>query len=69
MENVDPHDSQNKDRQMARFFILDLGEGGWGFAVKFHAVQVCSLTRLKHREFCGLFAASGSLLASYTIRV
>ena len=27
MENVDPHDSQNKDRQMARFFILDLGEG------------------------------------------
>lgn len=43
MENLDPHDSQNKDRQMARFFILDLGEGGWGFAVKFHSVQDCSL--------------------------
>ena len=28
---------------MARFFILDLGEGGWRFAVKFHSVQVCSL--------------------------
>ena len=43
MENLDLHDSQNKDRQMARFFILDLGEGGWGFAVKFHSVQDCSL--------------------------
>ena len=28
---------------MVRFFILDLGEGGWVFAVKFHCVQDCSL--------------------------
>lgn len=46
MENLDLHDAQNKDRQMAHFFILDLGEGAWGFAVKFHSVQDCSL---RHR--------------------
>ena len=28
---------------MVPFFILDLGEGGWVFAVKFHCVQDCSL--------------------------
>ena len=51
MENLDPPSppppSQIKDGKMARFcpsrgFILDLGGGGWGFAVPFYFVQDCT---------------------------
>ena len=47
MENLDPPSPQIKDGKMARFypsrgFILDLGVGGWGFAVPFYFVQDCS---------------------------
>ena len=46
MENLDPPPPQIKDGKMARFcssraFILDLGGGGWGFAVPFYFVQDC----------------------------
>ena len=42
MGNCTPPPPQIKDRKMARFgFILDLGGGGWGFAVPFYSVQDC----------------------------
>ena len=46
MENLDPPPPPIKDGKMARFcssraFILDLGGGGWGFAVPFYFVQDC----------------------------
>lgn len=51
---------------MARIVILDLGEGGWGLLLNFILSKIVASNI---GEFCALFAASGSLLASYTIRV
>lgn len=66
MENLDLHYPQNKDRQMARFFIPDLGEGFGSLQLNFILSKIVASNV---GEFYGLFAASGSLLASYTIRV